>query len=176
MEKDRKTVHRRPAPAQGADPRRPAASRPPRRPGPGDQRRRAMLLCGICVLAVILTIIIVVLAGRDTGPKEPAVPDVGSSAGAWTKNENGYYFNDAGEVILPAVKKGIDVSKYQGEVDWEKAQAAGIDFAILRCGFGSEWNGEGEYSQDDEYWERNADECTRLGIPFGVFLYSYATT
>lgn len=176
MEKDRKTVHRRPAPAQGPDPRRPASSRPPRRPGPGAQRRRAILLCGICVLAVILTIIIVVLAGRDTGPKEPAVPDVGSSAGAWAKNENGYYFNDAGEVILPAVKKGIDVSKYQGEVDWEKAQAAGIDFAILRCGFGSEWNGEGEYAQDDEYWERNADECTRLGIPFGAYLYSYATT
>lgn len=175
MEKDRKTVHRRPAPAPGTAPQK--AARPPRRPGsPKNQRRRAVLLCAVCVLAVILTIVIVVLAGRDRGPREPAVPDVGTAAGAWAKNENGFYFNDAGEVMLPAVKKGIDVSKYQGEVDWEKAQAAGIDFAILRCGFGSEWNGEGEYAQDDEYWERNADECTRLGIPFGAYLYSYATT
>lgn len=174
MEKDRKTVHRRSAPAPSAAPQK--APRPPRRKTPQNQRRRALLLAGVCVLAVILTIIIVVIAGRDKGPREPAVPDVGTAAGAWAKNENGYYFNDAGEVILPAVKKGIDVSKYQGEVDWEKAQAAGIDFAILRCGFGSEWNGEGEYAQDDEYWERNADECTRLGIPFGAYLYSYATT
>lgn len=174
MEKDRKTVHRRSAPAPSAAPQK--APRPPRRKTPQNQRRRALLLAGVCVLAVILTIIIVVIAGRDKGPREPAVPDVGTAAGAWAKNENGYYFNDAGEVILPAVKKGIDVSKYQGEVDWEKAQAAGIDFAILRCGFGSEWNGEGEYAQDDEYWERNADECTRLGIPFGTYLYSYATT
>lgn len=174
MEKDRKTVHRRSAPAPSAAPQK--APRPPRRKTPQNQRRRALLLAGVCVLAVILTIIIVVIAGRDKGPREPAVPDVGTAAGAWAKNENGYYFNDAGKVILPAVKKGIDVSKYQGEVDWEKAQAAGIDFAILRCGFGSEWNGEGEYAQDDEYWERNADECTRLGIPFGAYLYSYATT
>lgn len=68
------------------------------------------------------------------------------------------------------------MSKYQGEVDWEKAQAAGIDFAMIRCGFGSEWNGTGDYAQDDEQWCRNADECTRLGIPFGTYLYSYATT
>ena len=38
------------------------------------------------------------------------------------KNENGYYFNNAGEVILPATLKGIDVSQYQGEIDWQKAK------------------------------------------------------
>ena len=47
---------------------------------------------------------------------------------------------------------------------------------MIRCGFGSEWNGTGDYAQDDEQWCRNADECTRLGIPFGTYLYSYATT
>ena len=92
------------------------------------------------------------------------------------KNANGYYFNDAGEVILAATSKGIDVSKYQGQVDWEQARANGVEFALIRCGYGSEWNGEGEYNQDDETWEYNADECTRLGIPFGTYLYSYATT
>lgn len=76
-----------------------------------------------------------------------------------------------------AVLKGIDVSKFQGEVDWEKAKAAGIDFAIIRCGYGGEWDGqEANWAQDDDQWRRNADECTRLGIPFGVYLYSYATT
>ena len=68
-------------------------------------------------------------------------------------------------------KKVIDVSHHNGTIDWESVKASGIDGAIIRCGFGSDIA-----SQDDTQWERNADECTRLGIPFGVYLYSYATT
>ena len=79
----------------------------------------------------------------------PAVPDGVQSAGACMKNANGYYFNDAGEVILAATSKGIDVSKYQGQVDWEQARANGVEFALIRCGYGSEGNGEGEYNHDD---------------------------
>lgn len=64
---------------------------------------------------------------------------------------------------------GIDVSTWQGKVDWEKAKKAGVKFAILRCGYGMDLA-----DQDDEHFVRNAAECTRLGIPFGVYLYSYA--
>lgn len=64
----------------------------------------------------------------------------------------------------------IDVSEHQGTIDWEKVKPQ-IDGAILRCGYGSDFE-----SQDDEQFQRNADECTRLGIPFGVYLYSYAKT
>ena len=66
--------------------------------------------------------------------------------------------------------KGIDVSKWQGNIDWAKVKESGIEFALIRCGYGK--NVE---SQDDAYFRRNAHECTRLGIPFGVYLYSYAT-
>ena len=66
-------------------------------------------------------------------------------------------------------KKVIDVSHHNGTIDWEKVKAAGVDGAILRCGYG-----DNIASQDDKQWKRNADECTRLGIPFGVYLYSYA--
>lgn len=62
----------------------------------------------------------------------------------------------------------IDVSEHQGLLDWEKVKPH-IDGAILRCGYGSDYPG-----QDDGQFRRNADECTRLGIPFGVYLYSYA--
>lgn len=65
-------------------------------------------------------------------------------------------------------RKIIDVSSYQRNIDWEKVKPH-IDGAILRCGYGSNFE-----SQDDSYFKRNADECTRLGIPFGVYLYSYA--
>lgn len=65
-------------------------------------------------------------------------------------------------------KEGIDVSQYQGVIDWELVKD-NIDFAILRCGYGQDIPG-----QDDPTFKRNADECTRLNIPFGVYLYSYA--
>lgn len=62
----------------------------------------------------------------------------------------------------------IDVSEHQGLIDWEKVKPE-IHGAILRCGYGSDFPG-----QDDTQFKRNANECTRLGIPFGVYLYSYA--
>lgn len=67
--------------------------------------------------------------------------------------------------------KVIDVSTHQGTIDWAKVKASGVDGAIIRCGYGSDIA-----SQDDKQWKRNADECTRLGIPFGTYLYSYAKT
>ena len=66
------------------------------------------------------------------------------------------------------IKKIIDVSTHQGIIDWEKVKPQ-IDGAILRCGYGMDME-----KQDDEQFKRNADECTRLGIPFGVYIYSYA--
>lgn len=66
--------------------------------------------------------------------------------------------------------KGIDVSSYQGDINWEEAKK-NIDFAIIRIGYGND-----RVSQDDSKFERNASECERLGIPYGVYLYSYATT
>ena len=62
---------------------------------------------------------------------------------------------------------GIDVSVWQGNIDWDKVKG-NIDFAILRCGIGK------YSSQKDRYFERNYAECKRLGIPVGIYHYSYA--
>ena len=67
--------------------------------------------------------------------------------------------------------RGIDVSEFQGKIDWDKVKKDGIKFAILRVGFGMDIK-----SQDDKYIERNISECERLGIPIGVYLFSYANT
>ena len=91
-------------------------------------------------------------------------------ANAWNK-VNGVYVNSEGDAIPNAKLKGIDVSKWQGKIDWEKVKAAGIEFAIIRCGYGKNTT-----SYDDTYWEYNVSECERLGIDYGVYLYSYATT
>lgn len=63
----------------------------------------------------------------------------------------------------------LDVSQWQGALNWE-AIAPDIDGAIIRCGYGDDME-----SQDDLQWFRNVRECERLGIPYGVYLYSYAT-
>lgn len=68
------------------------------------------------------------------------------------------------------MKKIIDVSEFQGVINWELVKSQ-IDGVILRCGYGMN-----QPNQDDAQFKRNANECTRLGIPFGVYLYSYADT
>ena len=65
-----------------------------------------------------------------------------------------------------AVARGIDASNFQGTIDWNQVKAAGIEFAILKVG--------PVYGNIDDSFERNATECERLGIPYGVYYYSYA--
>lgn len=65
--------------------------------------------------------------------------------------------------------KGIDVSKHQGVIDWGKVKAAGIAFAILRVGYGNDSS-----EQDDVQFLNNVNGCIKNGIPFGVYIYSYA--
>ena len=86
----------------------------------------------------------------------------------WERTGDGFV-NDDGDLIPGAIAKGIDVSKWQGDIDWEAVAASDVDFAIIRCGYGSN-----DTSQDDAYWEANASACESLGIPYGVYLYSYA--
>jgi len=69
------------------------------------------------------------------------------------------------------IKAGIDVSKHQGKIDWEKVKDQ-IDFAIIRLG----WIGNKENHTLDSQFERNYSECKRLGIPVGVYVYNYCNS
>lgn len=69
-------------------------------------------------------------------------------------------------------KRIIDVSEHQKKIDWEKVKASGkVDGVIFRIGYG-----DNDVGQDDKYFLRNLTECERLGIPYEVYLYSYADT
>lgn len=63
--------------------------------------------------------------------------------------------------------KGIDVSEFNGKIDWERVKT-GIEFAVLRIGYGM------FEDQKDTSFDYNYAECERVGIPIGVYLYSYA--
>lgn len=65
-------------------------------------------------------------------------------------------------------KKGIDISKYQRDIDWSKVKNAGIEFAIIRAGYGR------EISQIDPYFERNYRDAKAVSMPVGAYWYSYA--
>lgn len=62
----------------------------------------------------------------------------------------------------------IDVSYHNGIIDWSKAGRE-IDYVILRCGYGKNIQ-----SQDDKQFYYNATKCEKYGVPYGVYLYSYA--
>lgn len=64
--------------------------------------------------------------------------------------------------------RGIDVSKWQGNIDWSRVKASGVDFAILRAGYGS------VSSQKDPTFEDNYQNAKAAGIPVGAYHYSYA--
>ena len=63
---------------------------------------------------------------------------------------------------------GIDVSKWQGKIDWNKVKAAGKKFAIIRAGYGQ--------SGKDSYFEANYRGAKAAGVQVGAYWYSYATT
>lgn len=65
--------------------------------------------------------------------------------------------------------KGIDVSKWQGNIDWYKVKNSGIDFAILREGYGRE-----NPNQIDKKFEQNYKGAKEAGVKVGVYHYSYA--
>ncbi len=64
---------------------------------------------------------------------------------------------------------GIDVSEHNKTINWEKVKKQ-VDFAIIRCGYGVD-----DAAQDDKMFYRNVAECEKYGIPYGVYIYSYAT-
>ena len=94
-------------------------------------------------------------------------PD-GSFANDWvTIAGTKYFFNSLGVMIGKNVKKVIDVSSYQGEINWDRVINEGdVDGVILRIAAGCE--------VEDKQLQRNISELKRLGIPYGIYIYSYA--
>ena len=64
--------------------------------------------------------------------------------------------------------KGLDVSEFQGIIDWEQVKAAGYQFAMLRAGYG--------FNTVDAQFHRNASECNRIGLPIGAYWFCYAVS
>lgn len=68
---------------------------------------------------------------------------------------------------------GIDVSKWNKEIDWEKVKAAGVDFAIIRCAYRGSSTGS---LVEDPYFKKNIEGATKAGIKVGVYFFTQAVT
>ncbi|MCR5143882.1 MAG: hypothetical protein K6B67_01075 [Lachnospiraceae bacterium] len=82
-----------------------------------------------------------------------------------------YNFNADGSLVK-ALGAGIDVSKFQGNIDWNRVKAAGINYAIIRCG--------GRYSSsrglfEDPKFAQNIAGANAAGLQVGLYFYSTAT-
>ena len=89
----------------------------------------------------------------------------------WTKSGSTWSTMHGGSrmTVTDAKAFGIDVSEHNSNINWTRAKAAGVEFAIIRCGYGMN-----QSNQDDDWFFQNVRGCLDNGIPFGIYLYSYA--
>ena len=86
-----------------------------------------------------------------------------------TYNNTKAFFDYQNNLFVQQAKGVIDVSEWQGDIDWAKVKADGVEGVIIRLGYG--WG-----NNADRKAQRNISECKRFGIPFGIYWYSYADT
>ena len=78
------------------------------------------------------------------------------------------YTDESGNIIS---QKGIDVSRYQLDIDWEKVAADGVEFAIIRLGFRGSTEGALVL---DTFYEANMEGALAAGIDVGVYIFTQA--
>jgi len=84
-----------------------------------------------------------------------------------------YSFREDGTLVEALETRGIDVSKWQANIDWKAVAGAGIDFAIIRVGYRGYTGGT---LVEDEYFRKNIAGATKAGIKVGVYFFSQAVT
>lgn len=87
------------------------------------------------------------------------------------KEKKQYNFNDALKYKNNDTMIGIDISRYQGEIDFEKIKNAGVEFVMMRIGIQSGYKKE---LAMDTYYEQNIKKAKEANLKVGVYLYSTA--
>ena len=89
-------------------------------------------------------------------------------------NDTTQQFEDCTYTVPSVVaSSGIDVSRYQGNIDWQAVADDGVDFAFIRVAYRGYETGR---LQEDAYFRRNIEEAQKAGIRVGVYIYSQAVT
>lgn len=129
------------------------------------------------LLFLLMTLLAAVQTFASTGPyvrKEAVSPEERQGAKpkavspyAWQKI-NGVCYNGSGVRIPGAITRGIDVSEWQGKIDWARVKNSNVDFAFIRLSH--------SLKHEDNYYDYNMKNAIAAGIPVGVYIYSTAKT
>ena len=109
----------------------------------------------------------------ETAPAETEPPFTISPPDRNPYDRYDFQYNEHNYLLLQNVQSypGVDVSAYQGEIDWEKVAASGIDFAIIRLGYRGYESGK---LVEDKYAQDNLDGAAAAGLKVGAYFFSQA--
>ena len=109
---------------------------------------------------------------EPTEPEETVEPTIPPEANPYGRLDFQYDRNNYLYALKTDSYPGIDVSAFQGKIDWEKVKASGIEFAIIRLGY----RGYGKAGKlvEDEYAKENLKGATEAGLAIGAYFFSQA--
>ncbi len=115
------------------------------------------------------------LQGEDTQPTEPeetVEPTIPPESNPYGKLDFQYNRNNYLYALKTDSYPGVDVSAFQGKIDWQQVKDSGIEFAIIRLGY----RGYGKAGKlvEDEYAKDNLKGATEVGLPIGAYFFSQA--
>lgn len=109
---------------------------------------------------------------EEEEPEPTLEPTIPPEANPYTQRDFQYDPNNYLYCLRQDSYKGVDVSAFQGEIDWQKVRSSGIDFAIIRLGY----RGYGKAGRlvEDEFAKDNLQNATEAGLPVGAYFFSQA--
>ena len=132
-------------------------------------KERWCLFLGLGILFIGFIIVFVRFTSNDNKVMEPTSTTYLEKLRKQDKN----IYNKTKAKMVEGEFKGIDVSSWQGDINFEKVSQSGIDFIMIRCAFRSI---ETDEIKLDNKFIYNITEAMKYGIPVGVYFYSTATT
>ncbi|WP_197021843.1 glycoside hydrolase family 25 protein [Ruminococcus sp. HUN007] len=138
-----------------------------------------IIIAVIAAAAAVLLIVLIVfmLSGRNKEMPDPGPFTVPNINVTFSKLDRTKFYRENGFINYSdsekTVKKGVDVSYAQKEINWPKVKAAGIDYAMVRAGFRGYESGK---LNVDDYYHRNMKGAQDAGLETGVYFFSQATS
>ena len=104
----------------------------------------------------------------ETEPKNPTIPPDRNPYDRYD-----FQYNKHNYLVLQNVESypGVDVSAYQGDIDWQQVKKSGIDFAMIRLGYRGYESGK---LVEDAYAKKNLDGAAAAGLKVGAYFFSQA--
>ena len=109
---------------------------------------------------------------EPTDPEDTVEPTIPPESNPYGKLDFQYDRNNYLYSLKTDSYPGVDVSAFQGKINWEQVKASGIEFAIIRLGY----RGYGKAGKlvEDEYAKTNLKGATEAGLPIGAYFFSQA--